>query len=170
MVDIADKLFPNLLTFFTQIAATGIIYLLYRKYLHEPAMDYLGGQAEKLNEAHIFAEKVEEEAVLKSKELEEEHRQQVDRLKRTQEAMETEAKRERDRILEAATHEKELMLEHAQNEIEIQRAELITEVEDYLLQVALQLTERTLENYDYDEAEIYHSLEVELEQMNNETH
>ena len=170
MIDIADKLFPNLLTFFTQLAATGIIYLLYRKYLHEPVMDYLETQAEKLNEAHIFAEQVEEEAEVKSKELEEEHRQQVDRLKRTQEAMETEAKRERDRILEAATHEKELMLEQAQNEIEIQRAELITEVEDYLLQVALQLTERTLENYDYDETEIYHSLEVELEQMNNETH
>ena len=170
MPDIADKLFPNLLTFFTQIAATGIIYLLYRKYLHEPAMNYLDNQAEKLNEAHIFAEKVEKEAVIKSKELDEEHQQQVDRLKRTQEAMEIDAKRERERILEAAAHERALMLEKAQNEIEIQRAELITEVEDYLLQVALQLTERTLENYDYDETEIYHSLEVELEQMNNETH
>ena len=102
--------------------------------------------------------------------LEKEHQEEVERLKRAQQAMEVEARKEREKIIEQATHEKELMLEQAHNEIEIQRANLIAEVEDYLLDVALNLTERTLENYDYDETEIYHSLEVELEQMNNETH
>lgn len=169
MLDIADKLFPNLLTLLAQLAATGILYLLYRKYLHQPVMDYLDRQAEDLNEAHHYARQVEEEAQVKTQELELEHQKQVERLKRTQEAMEAEANRERDKIIEQAEYEKEIMLEQAQNEIEIQRAELIAEVEDYLLEVALQLTERTLENYDYDETEVYHSLEVELEQMNNET-
>ncbi len=170
MVDITDKLFPNLLTLLVQLAATGVIYFLYRKYLHEPVMAYLDRQAEDLNKAHKYAEQVEEEALAKTQQLELEHQEKVEQMKRAQQALEAEAKRERDKILEQATLEKDIMLEQAQNEIEIQRAELITEVEDYLLDVALKLTERTLENYDYNETEIYHSLEVELEQMNNETH
>lgn len=170
MIDIAEKLFPNLLTLLAQLAATGIIYLLYRKYLHQPVMNYLDKQAEELNEAQNYAKIVEEEAQAKTQALEKEHQEEVERLKRAQQAMEVEARKEREKIIEQATYEKELMLEQAQNEIEIQRANLIAEVEDYLLDVALNLTERTLENYDYDETEIYHSLEVELEQMNNETH
>ena len=170
MLDIADKLFPNLLTLLTQLAATGVLYLVYRKYLHQPVMNYLDRQAEELNEAQNYAKSVEEEAQVKTQALEKEHEEKVEQLRRAQQAMEAEAERERDKILEQATYEKELMLEQAQNEIEIQRAELIAEVEDYLLDVALNLTERTLENYEYDEAEVYQSLEVELEQMNNETH
>lgn len=170
MLDIADKLFPNLLTFLAQLAATGILYLVYRKYLHQPVMNYLDKQAEELNEAQNYAKSVEDEAKIKTQALEKEHEEKVEQLRRAQQAMEAEAERERDKILEQAVYEKELMLEQAQNEIEIQRAELIAEVEDYLLDAALSLTERTLENYEYDEAEIYHSLEVELEQMNNETH
>jgi|SRR5690625_566347 F-type H+-transporting ATPase subunit b len=170
MLDIADKLFPNLLTLLTQLAATGVLYLVYRKYLHQPVMNYLDRQAEELNEAQNYAKSVEEEAQVKTQALEKEHEEKVEQLRRAQQAMEAEAERERDKILEQAAYEKELMLEQAQNEIEIQRAELIAEVEDYLLDVALNLTERTLENYEYDEAEVYQSLEVELEQMNNETH
>lgn len=170
MLDIADKLFPNLLTLLAQLAATGVLYLVYRKYLHQPVMNYLDRQAEELNEAQNYAKSVEEEAQAKTQALEKEHEEKVEQLRRAQQAMEAEAERERDKILEQATYEKELMLEQAQNEIEIQRAELIAEVEDYLLDVALNLTERTLENYEYDEAEVYQSLEVELEQMNNETH
>src|SRR5699024_2753378 len=170
MIDIAEKLFPNLLTLLAQLDATGTIYLLYRKYLHQPAMNYLDNQAEELNEAQNYAKTVEEEAQAKTQAFDTEHQAEDERVERAQQAMGGEARKENEKIIEQATNETELMPEQAQNEIEIQRANLIAEVEDYLLDVALNLTERTLENYDYDETEIYHSLEVELEQMNNETH
>ena len=46
---------------------------------------------------------------------------------------------------------------------------MLKELEDYVLETAVSVAERTLENYAYDEVEIYKSLEAELEQMHNET-
>src|SRR5690625_3995716 len=107
MIDIAEKLFPNLLTLLAQLAATGIIYLLYRKYLHQPVMNYLDKQAEELNEAQNYAKTVEEEAQVKTQALEKEHQEEVERLKRAQQAMEVEARKEREKIIEQATRSEE---------------------------------------------------------------
>lgn len=170
MVDIADKLFPNILTILVQLAATGIIYLLYRKYVHEHVMNYLDKQAAELNRAQLYAEEVESEAEQKSQALEIEHEQKAEQLRKQQEMMRKEAQQERENIMKRAEAEKESMLSQAHNEIEKDRAALLREVEKHVLDLAVNVTERTLENYSYDEEEIFQVLESELEQMNNETH
>lgn len=45
-VDILEKLIPNILTMITQLAATGVIFIMYKKYLHSPVMDYLDAREE----------------------------------------------------------------------------------------------------------------------------
>lgn len=165
MFDIADKLFPNLLTLLTQLAATGVIYLLYRKYLHEPVMAYLDRQAVELNEAQNYADKVEQEAELKSLALEKEHSEKTEALRRSQEAMKREAEQERENQLKRTEDEKARMLKQARNEIEKDRLAMFKEVEKHVLDLAVDVTERTLENYTYDEEEVFQVLESELEQM-----
>lgn len=169
MVDIADKLFPNLLTFLVQLAATGVIYLLYRKYVHEHVMNYLDNQAAELNRAQLYAEEVEQEADEKSRSLEREHEKKSEQLLRSQQMMRKEAEQEKASILKRAEAEKDAMLQQAQTEIEKERAVLLTEVEKHVLDIAVNVAERTLERYSYDEEEIFQALESELEQMNNET-
>lgn len=170
MFDIADKLFPNILTLLAQLGATGVIYLLYRKYLHQPVMNYLDSQAEELDKAQKFADDVEQEAQIKAEELEVEHQEKLDALRRSEEAMRREAEQERENILQRAENQSQRIMEQTETEIEKQRMEMLREVEDHVLELAADVTARTLENYPYDEDEMYDSLEVELEQMNHETH
>lgn len=169
MVDIADKLFPNLMTIIIQLAATGIIYLLYRKFVHEHVMNYLDKQAAELNRAQLYAEEVEEEAEEKSQALQAEHEQKAEQLRNQQEMMRKEAQQEKEIIIQRAEAEKDSMLQQAQHKIEKDRAALYTEVEEHVLDLAVDVTEKTLEKYSYNEEEIFRALESELEQMNNET-
>ena len=169
MLDIADKLFPNILTLLTQLGATGVIYLLYRKYLHEPVMSYLDAQAEELDKAQGLAEDVEREAKEKEQELELAYQRNIDTLARSEKALKIESQRERDEILKLAAERSKIIMEQTELEIEKERAMMLKELEDYVLETAVSVAERTLENYAYDEAEIYKSLEAELEQMHDET-
>lgn len=168
MVDIADKLFPNLLTLLTQLAATGIIYLLYRKYVHVHAMNFLDKQVEDLNRAQLFAEEIEEKAEQKESKLAAEYEVKAEQLRKSQERMRQEAERERQEILKRAEAEKELLLSEAQVEINKDREKLLREVEEHVLDLAVLVAERTLERYSYDEGELFQALETELEQMNYE--
>lgn len=170
MFDIADKLFPNLLTLFAQLSATGIIYLLYRKYLHEPVMSYLDAQSEELDKAQHLAEEIEQEALAKEKELVDEHQRSIEALERSREAMRRQVEKEREEILKQAELRSQLMIEQAEFEIEKQKVTMINEVEKHVLDIAANIAERTLENYSYSEEDVLQSLEAELEQITNETH
>ena len=169
MVDIAEKLFPNLLTFLTQLAATGIIYLLYRKYVHEHVMNYLDKQADELSKAQNYAKEVEEEATVKSKELDAEYETRIEQLRRSEEMMRKEAQQERAAIIRRAEEEREHLLRNAHIEIEKDREVLLREVEKHVLDLAVNVTERTLESYSYDDEELFKVLESEMEQMSHET-
>ena len=169
MVDIAEKLFPNLLTFLTQLAATGIIYLLYRKFVHEHVMNYLDKQADELSTAQNHAKEVEEEATAKSRELDAEYEKRIEQLRRSEEMMRKEAQQERAAIIRRAEEEREVLLQNAQIEIEKDREALLREVEKHVLDLAVNVTERTLESYSYDDEELFKVLESEMEQMSHET-
>lgn len=169
MFDIADKLFPNILTLLTQLGATGVIYLLYRRYLHEPVMNYLDTQAKELDEAQSLAENVEKKAVVKEKELELAHQRNIEALARSEEALKKESQKERAEILRQAEERRRLMLEQTEVEIEKQKQAMMAELEEYILETAASVAERALENYSFNEEEMYNSLAAELEQMHNET-
>ncbi len=167
--DIANKLLPNLLTLLTQLSATGVIYLLYRKYLHEPVMAYLDTQAEELDKAQGLADNVEKKALAKENELELEHQRNIDTLARSEKALKKESQKEREEILKQAEEQRKLMMEQSEFEIEKKKRTMLIELEDHVLETAVSVAERALENYSYNEDEVFNSLEVELEQMNDET-
>lgn len=168
MVDIAEKLFPNLLTLLTQLAATGIIYLLYKKYVHEHVMAYLDKQAAELSAAQNYAKEVEEEAAKKSNALDADYEKRTEQLRRSEELMRKEAQQEREEIIKRAEEEKEVILRSARIEIDKDQEALLREVERHVLDLAVNVTERTLESYSYDEEELFKVLESEMEQMSNE--
>lgn len=170
MVDIAEKLFPNLLTLFTQLAATGIIYLLYRKYVHQHVIRFIDDQAAEIGRAQNYAKVVEDEAAKNANRLEAEHQEKVEQLRKAQQAMKIMADKERQAILEQAEAERNALLAEARNEIAKEKQLMIQEVEAHVLDLAISITERTLENYSYNEEEVFQVLETELEQMQNEAY
>lgn len=169
MVDIAGKLFPNLLTLFTQLAATGIIYFLYRKYVHQFVLNFLDKQAAELDKAQNYAKVVEEGAAENAQRLEAEHQEKVEQLRHSQQAMRKMAEKEKEAIIEQAEAQRDSMLAEARNDLAKEKQQMIQEVEAHVLDLAISITERTLENYSYNEEEVFRVLETELEQMQHET-
>lgn len=169
MVDIANKLFPNLLTLLIQLAATGIIYLLYRKYVHQHVLNFLDKQAAEINEAQNYAKSVEKDAAENEKRLEMEHQKLSEQLKRSQELLKRQAEQEKQEIISRAEAERAALLADARIEIEKEKQFMIKEVEKHVLDLAVSITERTLENYTFNDDEVFQVLATELEQMNNET-
>ena len=169
MVDIAEKLFPNLLTLITQLAATGIIYFLYRKYVHQHVLNFLDQQAAELDKAQNYAKVVEEGAAENAQRLEAEHQEKVEQLRKSQLAMRKMAEKEKEAIMQQAEAERDAMLAEARNDLAKEKQQMIIEVEAHVLDLAISITERTLQNYSYNEEEVFHVLETELEQMQHET-
>ena len=169
MVDIAEKLFPNLLTLITQLAATGIIYFLYRKYVHQHVLNFLDQQAAELDKAQNYAKVVEEGAAENAQRLEAEHQEKVEQLRKSQLAMRKMAEKEKEAIMQQAEAERDAMLAEARNDLAKEKQQMIQEVEAHVLDLAISITERTLQNYSYNEEEVFQVLETELEQMQHET-
>lgn len=170
MVDIAEKLFPNFLTLLTQLAATGIIYFLYRKYVHEHVLKFLDQQAAEIGKAQNYAKLVEEDAAENAERLKAEHQEKVEQLRKSQQAMRQMADKERATIIEQAEADRDAMLAEARSNIAKEKQQMIQEVEAHVLDLAISITERTLENYSYNEEEVFQVLETELEQMQHETY
>ena len=79
------------------------------------------------------------------------------------------AEKEKEAIIQQAEAEKDAMLAEARNDLAKERQQMIQEVEAHVLDLAISITERTLENYSYNEEEVFQVLETELEQMQHET-
>lgn len=169
MVDIAEKLFPNVWTMLAQLIATGIIFLLYRRYVHKPVMAWLDRQTQEFLKAQNYAEEVEEKALIREQELQADFQKQVEHMHRAQELMKQEAQAEREEILKRAQAERLQLLEQADAQIEREKIAMLDEVEAHIMNLAVNVTERTLENYQYDEEDVFSSLEKELEKVSHET-
>lgn len=165
MIDIADKLFPNILTLLAQLAATGVLYVLYRKYVHTPVMSYLNRQAQELQEADQLAAKVEEDARQRQAQLELEFKEEKEKLMQEHERQLKESLRQRDAIIHEAHQEKQHIIQQGQLEIEQNRQAMLKEVEEESLNIAVDVAQRVLENYSYDQADIVQGIQKELEKV-----
>ena len=72
-IDIAGKLFPNLTTLIVQLCATGVMFLIFKKFLWNTVREFMNKRAEaieanvteakQMNEqAHIFVKESEQQA------------------------------------------------------------------------------------------------------------
>lgn len=168
MVDIAEKLFPNLLTLLTQLASTGVLYWLYRKYLHEPVVEFFDRQANKMTEAEDYAEEVQKRAEENEQEVAEQRQASLQQIETTKSKMMEEAERQRQELINQANEEKGQIVEDGRRQIEDERTKMVTEVEDHLVTVAMLMSQRALENYEVSDEQSLHSLEKELEKVLHE--
>lgn len=162
-MDIASKLFPNLLTLLTQLLATGILYLAYRKYVHQPVMDFLSRQAEEIDQARQVAHQVEEGASRRQAELEANYQADQARLAQAKEAMVEEARAKGEEIIQEAQAERDYLISQAYEEIRQARLDMERELQEEALDLAVGVTQKTLEGYELDEDILYLDLARQLE-------
>lgn len=162
--DIVSKLFPNLLTMLTQLAATFVIYLLYKKYLHEPVLNYLDNRRNLIADELSAAEKLKAEAILIKQKSEDEYSELYLEIAALKEKLLEDAKREHAKQLEESNKEIAHMREVSKKALEAEREVMIEDLYANLLDVATTINTRVLENTTFDEEDMLDALQKEIAQ------
>ena len=136
-IEVAEQLFPNVLTIVTQLCATGVLLYFAVKHLWTPAREMLTKRQDLMQSKIDDAERIREAASEEKATVDAELRDLQARAKGMVENAKSEANSERERILEEANRQAEATLEHANAAIEKQRAELRRDIQQEIVDVAL---------------------------------
>lgn len=161
-IDILEQLVPNVLTMVTQLIATGVIFIVYKNFLHNPVMDYLNARQSKRDEDIAFANLVKDEAKdlqYKTKKDYEEAQKEISNL--------------REKVLREAEKEKELLMSKAKLDIEEMKIRndqvlkeetqrLYEEVNSHILEIASDINQKVLSDYNVSEDEMISSIKKEI--------
>lgn len=145
-VDIMGKLFPDLRTMLVQLAATGVLFYLFRKYLWDTVSNYLNQRAEFLQQQLLDAKQANDEAQLTLDESKEQLQRAAYEASRIIERGTNEGKRLKEDYLNEAKQEVAFKLESARQQIEAERASMMSDVQKEIVDVALLASEKLLKN------------------------
>ncbi len=145
-VDIMGKLFPDLRTMLVQLAATGVLFYLFRKYLWDTVSNYLNQRAEFLQQQLLDAKQANDEAQITLDESKEQLQRAAHEASRIIERGTNEGKRLKEDYLNEAKQEVAFKLESARQQIEAERASMMSDVQKEIVDVALLASEKLLKN------------------------
>lgn len=143
-IDIAQQLFPNPLTMFIQLCATGVLFFFAYKFLWNPARDLLAKRAEFVHTKLSEAEKNLQEA---RSDRQRAHDEVSNAYHKSQEIIakaENEAKAVKEELLEQAKNDAATKLEKAREEIAIEKNQMREEMVDEMVTVAMLAAEKLI--------------------------
>jgi F-type H+-transporting ATPase subunit b len=143
-IDILGSLVPDPITMLAQLMATGVLLLIFKKYLWEPVSNFLEKRAEIAQEALTEADLAKVEALSMKDQA---HQQLQDAASTAQQIIdrsENEAKKIRESLLEQAQSRVEQKIEQADQQIELQRKEMKLGIHKEIVDVAMLASERLM--------------------------
>ena len=150
-IQVADQLFPNVLTIVTQLCATGVLLYFAKKFLWTPGREMIAKRQELMQSRITDAEKIREEAAEDRARADAELADMQSRVKTMIESAKDEANSERERILEEANRQAEATLEQANARIEKQKAEMRADLQKEIVDVALAASTMLMGKEDLEE-------------------
>lgn len=150
-IEVAEQLFPNILTVITQLCATGVLLFFAKKFLWKPGREMIAKRQELMQSRLTDAEKLKEAAAEDKAHAEEELESMQARIKDMMESARSEADGEKERILEEASRQAEATLEKASAAIEKQKAEMRRDIQREIVDVALAASTKLMGRDDLEE-------------------
>ena len=129
MPDIAGKLFPNLTTLIVQLLSTGVLLLIFKKYLWKNVMEYFAKRADYI-ESTINEAKEAREAASKYRDI-------LDQAK-------DDGQKVRQQIIDQANEEARAKIEQAQKEIETEKKQAQVDMKQEIVDVAIEVATKVM--------------------------
>ena len=126
MPDIAGKLFPNLTTLIVQLLSTGVLLLIFKKFLWKNVMEYFAKRADYIESA----EKEAREAASKYREI-------LDQAK-------DDGQKVKQQIIDQANEEARAKIEQAQKEIETEKKQAQADMKQEIVDVAIEVATKVM--------------------------
>lgn len=143
-IDVASKLFPNMTTLIVQLLSTGVMFLIFKKFLWTTVQEYFAKRADfiesQMNEAKEMNAKAKEfmlDSETKARESAKEYRDIVEKAK--QDALST-----RDKMIDDAKKEVSLKVEQARREIEAEKAQAKEEMKEEMITIAMEVATKVM--------------------------
>jgi F-type H+-transporting ATPase subunit b len=136
-IDIMGKLFPDLRTMLVQLAATGVMFYAFKRYLWKPVSEYLEKRAlhsqQQIEEARILKDEAEQSRQQAIAELRHASAEAVKIIERGV----SEGKRIKDTLVSDARREAQQKLDTARRQIEAEKLAMENEIHREIVDVAL---------------------------------
>lgn len=162
MFDISEQLFPNIITILVQLCATGVIFLFYKKKLHQPVLELMDKKAEDFQREYLEVEALKKEQIESRNQLEEQKRKQVLIYEEQKKRMIEELEAQRDTLMRAAQQDVDSIKNQASIQIEQERVAMLRSVEKQIIEVSSLMVDKVLDGYTFDENQMVQALEKEF--------
>lgn len=144
MPDIAGKLFPNLTTLIVQLLSTGVLLIIFKKFLWKYVMQYFAKRADyiesTIKDANEMNEKASENlevANKKAREAAAQYRAIIDQAKE-------DGQKVKQQIMDEAHKEARLKIEQAQKEIETEKQQARDDMKQEIVDVAIDVATKVM--------------------------
>ena len=114
MPDIAGKLFPNLTTLIVQLLSTGVLLLIFKKYLWKNVMEYFAKRADYIESTINEAKEMNEKASANLETAEKEAREAASKYRDILDQAKDDGQKVRQQIIDQANEEARAKIEQAQ--------------------------------------------------------
>ena len=147
MPDIAGKLFPNLTTLIVQLLSTGVLLLIFKKFLWKNVMEYFAKRADyiesTINEAKEMNEKAME--ILTNLETaEKEAREAASKYREILDQAKDDGQKVKQQIIDQANEEARAKIEQAQKEIETEKKQAQADMKQEIVDVAIEVATKVM--------------------------
>lgn len=165
-IDIASKLFPNITTVVVQLLATGVMLLIFKKFLWVPMQEYFAKRADFIEGTILEAKQMQEQAKVFCDESQKQSKQAAMEYRSIVEQAKEDAKQARDTILEEANLEARQKIELASREIENQKAKASSQMKEEIVLVAMDVATKVM-NQQMDDSKNKALIESFVEEVVN---
>lgn len=143
-IDIAGKLFPNITTLIIQLCSTGVMLLIFKKFLWVPMQNYFAKRADfiesQINEAKDMNEKAKAFMIESDKQARESAREYRDIVEKAK----SDALKVRDDIIVEAKKEATSKIEQAQKEIEAEKVQARQDMKEEMVDIAMEVATKIM--------------------------
>lgn len=144
MPDIASKLFPNVTTIIIQLLSTGVLLLVFKKYLWVPVQNYFAKRAEFIEGTVNEAKDMNEKARKLMEESEEQARQAAIQYREIVNLAKEDALKTKATIQEQANQEYKARLDQARREIEAEKVQAKAAMKQEIVEVAIDVASKVM--------------------------
>lgn len=143
-IDIAGKLFPNITTLIVQLLSTGVMLLVFKKYLWVPVQNYFAKRADFIESQIQEAKDMNEQAKAFMVESEKQARESAREYRDIVERAKSDALKVRDDILIEARKEAASKIEQAQKEIDAEKVQARDDMKEEMIDIAIEMATKIM--------------------------
>ena len=144
MPDIAGKLFPNLTTLIVQLLSTGVLLIIFKKFLWNYVMQYFSKRADYIESTIQDANTMNEEASKNLEIAEKQAREAAAKYRKIVDLAKEDGQKIKQQIVDEANVEAKAKIEQAQKEIETEKQQAKDSLKEEIVDVAIEVATKVM--------------------------